>query len=210
MLFEPVTEAGVASAWRLPAELHLHKRLLLVLMLAGFWVCLAQGAAWAAEPAQGSAPLSSIAGSPKSSFALPSLDGPVQDLARYQGQVILVHFFATWCEPCRPELASLRDLQARLEGRSFAILAISVAEADSAVRRFFTSDPATFAILLDRDRSLTKAWSIQTLPTTIVLDQQSRPRFFAEGDVNWARADVTSALADLLGEVARSPGTGGG
>jgi peroxiredoxin len=179
-------------------------------MLAGFWLCMVQGAAWARQPEPGSTALSPIAGSSKPSFTLPSLDGPMHDLVQYRGQVILVHFFATWCEPCRPELASLKELQARLDGRPFAILAINVAETDGAVRRFFAPDPATFTILLDRDRSLTKAWSIQILPTTIVLDQRSTPRFLAEGDVNWARADVMSTLTDLLGEAARSPGAGGG
>jgi peroxiredoxin len=158
----------------------------------------------------GSALLSPIAGVPRPTFALPSLDGPLHDLAQHRGQVVLVHFFATWCEPCGPELASLRGLQSRLAGRPFTILAISVAEADSAVRRYFASDPSPFVILLDRDRSITKAWSVQTLPTTIVLDHQSKPRFLAEGDVNWARTDVTSALADLLADVPGSRGTGGG
>lgn len=206
----PSSEALGASARRLTAKPYLHKPVMLVLMLAGFCLCMAQGAAWATQPEPGSAALNPIAGSSKPSFTLPSLDGPMHDLAQYRGRVILVHFFATWCEPCRPELASLRELQARLDGRPFAILAINVAEADGAVRRFFAPDPATFAILLDRDRSLTKAWSIQILPTTIVLDQRSTPRFLAEGDVNWTRADVMSALIDLLGEAARSPGAGGG
>lgn len=207
---EPLTETEVASARWLPTEPRLRRRLMRVLLIVGFLVCVADGAAWATEPGRGSTALSHITGSLKPSFALPSLDGPVHDLGQYRGRVVLVHFFATWCEPCGPEMTSLRDLQARLQDRPFTILAISVAEADGAVRRFFAHEPSTFPILLDRDRSLTKAWSIQTLPTTVVLDHRLKPRFLAEGDVNWARADVMSALADLLGEVARSPGADGG
>ena len=135
------------------------------------------------------------------SFALPSLDGPTQDLAKLRGRVVLVHFFATWCEPCRAELASLRQLQSRLSWRPFAIVPISVAEADGAVRRFFAGEAAPFAILLDRDRAVAKAWSIHTLPSTVVLDGGLKPRFIAQGDVDWARADVLQRLADLLGEV---------
>jgi thiol-disulfide isomerase/thioredoxin len=134
-------------------------------------------------------------------FALPSLDGPAHELASLRGRVVLVHFFATWCEPCRAEMASLGQLQSRLAGRPFAIVPISVAEADGAVRRFFAGEPSPFAILLDRDRSVAKTWNIHTLPSTVVLDGGLKPRFIAEGDVDWARADVMDRIADLLEEV---------
>ena len=182
---------------------------MLVPMIAGFWAC-AVAAAWAGETGTGAAVLSPSSGPPRPSFSLPSLDGPVHDLAQHHGRVLLVHFFATWCEPCGPELASLKDLQSRLAGQPFTILAISVAEADGAVRRFFARDPSPFAILLDRDRSIARAWNIQILPTTIVLDHHSTPRFLAEGDVNWARPDVMATLAGLLADVTGSRAAGGG
>jgi thiol-disulfide isomerase/thioredoxin len=159
-------------------------------------------AARAAEQraAPGSTALVGIEAPLRSSFALPALDGPTHELGQFRGRVVLVHFFATWCEPCRAEIASLKELQVRLDGRPFAIVPISVAEADGAVRRFFAGDPPPFVILLDRDRSVARAWNIHTLPSTVVLDRGLRPRFFAEGDVDWARPDVMSRLAELLGE----------
>ncbi len=137
-------------------------------------------------------------------FSLPTLDGPAQELARFRGRVVLVHFFATWCEPCRAEMASLRQLYARFDGRPFAILPISVAEANGAVRRFFANDPLPFPILLDHDRSVTAAWNIHTLPSTVVLDRTLQPRLIAEGDVDWMRPDVLSMLAQLLGQASNS------
>lgn len=137
----------------------------------------------------------------KSLFSLPGLDGTVHELARHRGRVVLVHFFATWCEPCRAEMASLRQLQSRLEGEPFAIVPISVAEADGSVRRFFAGDSLPFAVLLDRDRAVARAWNIHTLPSTVVLDRDLTPRLVAEGDVDWARPDVMKILANLLGKV---------
>jgi peroxiredoxin len=124
----------------------------------------AQSPSHDSEP-EGKTRLTALEDPLKSSFALPSLDGPAHELARHRGQVVLVHFFATWCEPCRAEMASLRQLQSRLDGRPFAIVRISVAEADGAVRRFFAGDPLPFAILLDRDRSVAKAWNICHQPS---------------------------------------------
>ena len=145
--------------------------------------------------------LSPSRNSVQSLFSLPSLDGPTHELARLRGRVVLVHFFATWCEPCRAEMASLKQLQSRLYGRPFVIVPISVAEADGAVRRFFAGDLLPFAILLDRDRSVARAWNIHTLPSTVVLDHGLKSRFIAEGDVDWERPDVMNILADLLMEV---------
>jgi peroxiredoxin len=149
----------------------------------------------------GGTKLNALDDTSQSSFSLPSLDGPPHELVRLRGRVVLIHFFATWCEPCREEIASLRELQSRLEGRPFTIVPISVAEADGAVRRFFAGASLPFAILLDRDRAVARAWNIHTLPSTVVLDGGLKPRFIAEGDVDWARPDVTKILTDLLMEV---------
>jgi peroxiredoxin len=180
-----------------------------VLLCGGLWTPVAAGTARAGEPESGTATLTAIEDLGQPLFALPSLDGATSDLAQHRGRMVLVHFFATWCEPCRPEMARLRELQFRLDGRPVAIVAVSVAEADGAVRRFFAGDPVPFSILLDRDRAVAKAWSIHTLPSTVVLDHGLKPRFIAEGDVDWAREDVMNVLADLLKEAPGSTGAAG-
>jgi peroxiredoxin len=173
-------------------------------MIVSLFVALctlaAQVTADDAKP-MGSTTLVALKESVQSLFSLPSLDGPTHELARLRGRVVLVHFFATWCEPCRVEMASLRQLQSRLHGRPLAIVPISVAEADGAVRRFFAGDRLPFAILLDRDRAVARAWNIHTLPSTVVLDHGLKSRFIAEGDVDWERPDVMNILVDVLMEV---------
>ena len=177
----------------------LGKWLAVVPLLVGLTVVAAQSAARDSEPA-GSTPLAALDEAERSPFALPGLDGATHEIARLRGRVVLVHFFATWCEPCRDEMASLEQLQLRLDSRPLAIVTVSVAEADGAVRRFFAGNRLPFAILLDRDRSVAKAWDIHTLPSTIVLDRGLKPRFIAEGDVDWARPDVRNILDDLLND----------
>src|SRR6266446_7524990 len=190
----------IVASRSFPRVGRLRRWLMIVSLFVALCTLAAQVTADDAKP-MGSTTLVALKQSVQSLFSLPSLDGPTHELARLRGRVVLVHFFATWCEPCRVEMASLRQLQSRLHGRPLAIVPISVAEADGAVRRFFAGDRLPFAILLDRDRAVARAWNIHMLPSTVVLDGALKPRFIAEGDVDWARPDVTKILTDLLMEV---------
>ena len=177
--------------------------LLALFAITALCTLAAQSGADRGQP-PGGARLVAVEGLVRPLFVLPSLSGPVQELGRFHSKVVLVHFFATWCEPCRDEMASLEQLQSRLDGRPFAIVSVSVAESKDAVRRFFQGDPPPFAVLLDHARSVARAWNIQTLPSTIVLDLGLKPRLMAEGDVDWGRPDVMNMLMQLFVEA--SPG----
>jgi peroxiredoxin len=119
-----------------------------------------------------------------------------------------VHFFATWCEPCRKELPALQRLIERSGDSTLAIFAISVGEPDERVRRFFETTPLTFPVVLDRDREVAKLWRIQSLPTTYVLDRQLGPRLIVEGEFEWDRVKADQLL-DVLSERQDKPTTEG-
>jgi peroxiredoxin len=131
-------------------------------------------------------------------FALESLDGQRTDLAQLRSGAALVHFFATWCEPCRAELTALQQLHARLHDGSVTVVGVDVGEVDSRVRRFFAEQPVSFPILLDRDRAVSKTWRVSVLPTTVLLDRNFVPRFVAEGDVDWAQPEIGESLMNLI------------
>jgi thiol-disulfide isomerase/thioredoxin len=136
----------------------------------------------------------------KPNFALSDMEGSPHELKQRAGRVVLVHFFATWCEPCREELSSLSRLLKRAGGEPPSVLAVDVAEVPARVRRFLETTPVNFPVLLDPDRAVTKAWGVSVLPTTFVLDRELALRLFVEGDLDWTRADVVAAL-DQIGAV---------
>jgi thiol-disulfide isomerase/thioredoxin len=138
----------------------------------------------------------------KPSFALDDLGGARHDLSNAPGRVVLVHFFATWCEPCREELPALQRLSERSMDSTLAIFVISVGEPDERVRRFFETNPLKIPVILDRDREVAKTWRIQTLPTTYVLDRELEPRLIVEGEYEWDRIK-TEQLVDAMLSVRR-------
>ncbi|WP_315835268.1 TlpA disulfide reductase family protein [Bradyrhizobium prioriisuperbiae] len=131
------------------------------------------------------------------SFVLPTADGADLKLQTNGSRLVLVHFFATWCEPCREELPALRRLVARANPNDIRVLAISVAEVDLRVRRFLETMPLNFPVLLDRDRAVAKAWSITTLPSTVILDADLKPRLAVEADFAWDQIEPDALTKQL-------------
>jgi peroxiredoxin len=169
------------------------KRGALTLILGMALVAPSGGGARAAELA------ASVEGA-KPLFSLDALAGGCIGLAEQTDRVVLVHFFATWCEPCRAEISGLQRLAERFTQRRLTILAVDVGEVDPRVRRFFDALPVSFPILLDRDKAVAKAWQVSTLPTTFVLDRTLVPRLVVEGDFDWDRPDTDRKL-DLFADV---------
>lgn len=141
-------------------------------------------------------------GQPKPAFTLDDLHktkvsfGFLTD-ASPSHEVVIVHFFATWCEPCREELPALRRLVERTDSQRLRVLTISVGEVDVRVRNFVDKLPLNFPVLLDRDRGVARAWNVSALPTTFVLDRHLHPRLFVERDYDWDQFDVSEFLKSL-------------
>jgi thiol-disulfide isomerase/thioredoxin len=119
-------------------------------------------------------------------FALPSLAGEGRRGKRdYRGRVLLVNFWASWCPPCREEFPSLERLRQALGGPDFGVLAIAVADSETAVERFLDGRRPGFDILLDHDREAARAWRAAGVPVTYLLDREGRMLAGKTGPRQW-------------------------
>ena len=160
------------------------------------WACAAAllalaGAAWAAGTIK---PWTSGATPP---LALRDLDGKEHKLADYKGKVVVLNFWATWCDPCREEMPAMQRLQDKLAGK-LVILAVDYGEGPPRISDFLKKVPVKFTVLLDRDTSAATAWKVKVLPTTLVIDPEQKVRFVAVGDVGWDTPAVESEIIKLL------------
>jgi len=138
-------------------------------------------------------------------LALQDLDGRSHRLEDYRGKVVLVNFWATWCDPCRAEMPAMNKLRASLAGRPFAVLAVNLAESESRIRRFMEQVPLDFPVLLDRDSGAAKAWKARVLPVSFVLDAGGRIRYSALGEIDWAQDGVRKTILALMPREAIQP-----
>src|SRR5260370_26479651 len=65
-------------------------------------------------------------GAPAPQIALPVVGGGTSNLAAERGKVVLVNFWATWCEPCKSEMPGLQQLADELRGRSFVLYSVDL------------------------------------------------------------------------------------
>jgi thiol-disulfide isomerase/thioredoxin len=139
---------------------------------------------------------------PTPELALSDPAGTPHRLEAYRGRVVLLNFWATWCEPCREEMPTLARLQAQLAGEPFAVLAVNHGESPAAVARFLRELPVGFAVLLDRDREASRAWRVRVLPTSVLLDRHGRARHRIVGEIDWTAPAALAAVRRLLVEPA--------
>jgi peroxiredoxin len=143
------------------------------------------------------AELTPAGGPAKPDFSLQDLGGKSVPLKTFKGRTVLVHFFATWCAPCREELPALNRFLERSASNA-SVVAISVAEVDPRVKRFFEAMPVHFPVLLDRDRAIAKSWKISTLLTTYRLDANLKPVLVVEADFAWDTVELEPTTGKLI------------
>ena len=143
---------------------------------------------------------------PWSSGATPALelaatDGSTKRLEDYRGRVVLVNFWATWCEPCREEMPSIERLRRSIDARRFAVVAVNVGEGPRAAENFAEKmGLGGFTVLLDRDTKASRAWGARVLPATFIVDPGGKVRFSYYGAIDWSRPDVRKAISELIVE----------
>lgn len=105
-------------------------------------------------------------------FTLQDLEGEQQTLADYRGQGVVLNFWGTWCEPCKKEMPAFDKYYQQFKDRGVQMLAINVAESDYAVKSFVQQYGMTFPVAIDHTKSVLRAYNIEPLPTTMLINEQ--------------------------------------
>lgn len=129
---------------------------------------------------------------------LPDLSGQHHNISDYRNTVVLVNFWASWCQPCLKEMPSMQRLSGILEGRPFSILAVDVGENKSTVWRFRKLLNISFTTLLDSKGEVAAAWDIELYPTSYLVDGEGRIRYGVQGALEWDSEQALRAIENLM------------
>jgi cytochrome c biogenesis protein CcmG, thiol:disulfide interchange protein DsbE len=138
--------------------------LAVVAVAAAAWFLLQQPASSdAAFAAPGSA-------APQISLAV--VGGGTSNLRADRGKVVLVNFWATWCEPCKIEMPGLQRLADELRDRPFVLYSVDLQEDAEQVQAFQRDYGLRLYALLDEDGAVTRTYGVRALPATFLIDRQ--------------------------------------
>ena len=108
-------------------------------------------------------------GQPLSDFSLSDLNGETVRLSDFQGQVVLINAWATWCPPCVAEMPDLQAYYQAHQDQNFVILGINAGDTFRTAFEFVSQKEITFPILLDPDVNLLTNLGIHSFPTSILV-----------------------------------------
>jgi peroxiredoxin len=134
-------------------------------------------------------------------FTLPAASGGNERLSEHRGEVVVLTFWSSHCSACIAQLAALSELQATYRPAGLVTLAISVDDDMKSATQFAKSHPARFPLLLDRQKEVSRAYNIEQLPTTVLIDRRGRVRYLLgdyHGTDNSYVAQVRALLDDPL------------
>ncbi|WP_249872618.1 peroxiredoxin family protein [Oceanobacillus saliphilus] len=120
-------------------------------------------------------------------FELMTMAGETVKLSDFEGQRIMLNFWATWCPPCREEMP---DMQKFYEDKEAIVLAINLTDMErnkNQVTQFVGENGLTFPILMDELGKVSTLYRISPIPTTYMIDSKGIIRHKAYGAMNYER-----------------------
>lgn len=131
-------------------------------------------------------------------LALTNTSGQAQNFRQWQGKVLVVNYWATWCQPCREEMPGFSRLQDKYRGNGVQFVGISTDEADK-ITEFQKSIPVNYPLLIGDMAVMASSAKLgnarQGLPFTAVFDRQGELVMTRLG--RWIESDLDPKLAEL-------------
>jgi cytochrome c biogenesis protein CcmG, thiol:disulfide interchange protein DsbE len=139
-----------------------------------------------------------LLGAPAPEFELREMaGGGDQSLAAYAGKVVIVDFWATWCQPCKQSFPSYQKLVQQMNGE-LVVVAISQDDDAKGIAAFVSETGATFPVVWDDGKAVAKSYDPPTMPTAFVVDKSGIIRFvhvgYRAGDEVTLEEEVRSLL----------------
>lgn len=128
---------------------------------------------------------------------LADMDGNKFDLVTTRGHWTFVHFWASWCGPCRKEMPSIQRLVRHMEKTPWRVVIINTAETDDTVFSFLGEVAPDLQTLMDYNGLATERWKPRGLPSTYLVDPDGFIRYQALGGRPWDTPAYTGFLERL-------------
>lgn len=129
---------------------------------------------------------------------LTDLDGADWNLEDARGRWVFVHFWATWCGPCRREMPTIQSIVSRFDPERLSFAVVNTAESEDTVFMFLAAVAPDIVPLMDSDGLATERWQPRGLPATYFVDPGGRLRYLALGGRPWDEPEYLNFIEGLV------------
>ena len=126
------------------------------------------------------------------------LSGPSRKLSEFRGKPLIINVWASWCEPCRKEMASLDRLARRYGGRQFNVIGVSTDDYRDRASGFLRQAKTSFSHFIDSGQFLENMLGADKIPLTLLVDAQGRVRGKYYGAKEWDSPAEKDVIAKML------------
>ena len=138
-------------------------------------------------------------GAPAPLFELAGLDAPVK-LAGYQGKLVYLDFWASWCGPCRLSFPWMNELQTRYGAQGLQIIGVNLDAKKEDAAAFLKAMPASFVLAFDPAGATPRNYGVKGMPTSFLIGPDGKIMFEHRGFNQADRPELESRIKTALGE----------
>jgi peroxiredoxin len=132
-------------------------------------------------------------------FTLTRLDGGKASLSQYRGDVVLLNFWASWCQPCQEEAPAFNDVEALYRKRGLTVVGVDSQDLIDEGRRFARTYHVSYPLVHDGPGDVAKRWGVTQFPATFVIGRSGHVLKLFD------RAVTATDLRDEVGRVLGAP-----
>jgi cytochrome c biogenesis protein CcmG/thiol:disulfide interchange protein DsbE len=131
-------------------------------------------------------------------FAIAATNGKTITAADFGGKLLVLNFWATWCQPCVDEMPSLNELAQRFQDKGLVVLAVSVDKDENAYRQFLSRWKIAFPTARDADQKINQDYGTVQFPETYIINAQGKVVDKIISAVNWTDDKMVNHVQSLL------------
>ena|SRR5579872_816684 len=138
------------------------------------------------------------AGDTAPDFSITTDSGQTVTRSNFGGRLLVLNFWATWCQPCIEEIPSLNQFAQAMKGQGVVVVAVSIDSNEAAYRQFLDRVHVSFLTARDPEANISSSYGTFQVPETYIIDSRGKVLEKVISNRNWMDPEVLNSVRSML------------